>query len=364
MGVFKLSRIHLLKFLDRWLGTALASLLPRPPSPPRLSPPRTILLIRPGGIGDAVLLAPAIQTLHEHFPEAAIDLLVERRNTGALALCPGIRAAFLYDRPGQLLEVLRRRYDVVIDTEQWHRLSAVIARLVRAPVKIGFATNQRQRLFTHAISYRHDDYEVLSFLRLLEPLGIARVTLPTGAWLQIPESARSAAEQLLPSAENKPMVALFPGASIREKYWGAERFRTVAQWCLAHGFGVVVIGGGGERAEASKISADLDVVNLAGQTYLAVTAAIIARAAAVVSGDSGVLHIAAGLDCPSVALFGPSSAVKWAPQGSRHVVLRPTDCPSCAKFGYTPACPHEVRCLREITVDAVIEAIKALPKRG
>lgn len=352
-------KIYFLKSLDRWLGTTLARLLPAPRPLPPPAAPHSILFIRPGGIGDAVVLVPAIQSLKEHFPAASIDILAEQRNAGAFALCSGLRHVYLYDRPSQLLRVLRNRYDVVIDTEQWYRLSAVIVRLVRAPVKIGFATNERRRLFSHPASYDLEDYEVNSFLRLLQPLGIGLSDSSPERWLQAPETARSAVAKLLPAGDPTPLVVIFPGASIPEKRWEEDRFCEVVRWCGEQGHKVVLIGGGGEKAVAGRIAA-AGAINLVGMTSLAETAAVLERAAVVVSGDSGVLHIAAGLGRPAVSLFGPSSAAKWGPRGDRHVVLRPSGCPTCSRYGTTPPCPHNVLCMREISVEDVTDAIRTL----
>lgn len=355
-----------MKRLDTVAGSALARLLPRPRIPAAM-PAMTggLLLIRPGGIGDAVHLAPAIRLLAERFPHAPLDVLAERRNAGAFALCPGIRELYQYDRPAQLLQVLGNRYDVVIDTEQWHRLSAVVARGVRAPVKIGFAGNERARLFTHTLPYAHEDYETASFLRLLAPLGIDGEVPPEEPWLQVPEDALAVMKLQLPEPPAAGRrVVIFPGASIAERRWGTERFREVACWCLDHGHQVVVVGGDADRADAGAIVSGLPAVNLAGETTLAETAAVIALADLVVSGDSGVLHIAVGLGCPTVALFGPGIAAKWAPRANRHVVLdKRLACSPCTRFGYTPACPHGVRCLREIVVADVTAAIAGVLAR-
>lgn len=353
--------IHLLKSLDRLLGSALVHLLPKPPAPSLQQPPESILLIRPGGIGDAVHLVPAIHALRHNFPNVTIDILAERRNAGTFALCPGIRQVLLYDRPGELLKVLGNRYNVVIDTEQWHRLSAIVARLTRSPVKIGFATNERARLFTHGVPYSHDDYEVDSFQHLLAPLGITADTCPEGDWLRVPEAAARSVATLLEQGRNRPLVVLFPGASIAERRWGAENFRAVVQWCKAQGLAVVVVGGGGDREEGERIVAGLDALNLAGCTALAETAAVLDRAAVVVSGDSGILHIAVGLGRPTVSLFGSGIAAKWAPRGPRHIVLnKHLPCSPCTRFGTTPPCPHDNRCMREIAVVEVTAAIEAV----
>ncbi len=79
-----------------------------------------------------------------------------------------------YDIPSELMETIRGRYDLVIDSEQWHRLSAVVARLCRPRMLIGFGTNVRRRLLGREVYYSHDDYEAISFLRLLEPLELTQ----------------------------------------------------------------------------------------------------------------------------------------------------------------------------------------------
>lgn len=355
-------KVHLIKFIDRWLGNALALSLPKPlPPPQNLSRLRSVLLIRPGGIGDAVHLVPTIQALQNYSPDIVIDILAECRNCGVFDLSPGIRQVFCYDRPGQFLNVWRNCYDVVIDTEQWHFLSAVVARLVRAPLKIGIATNERTRLFTHAISYCQENYEVDSFLRLLEPLGIADWgKMSSDKWLRVPKDSERLMASLLPADNNRPIIVLFPGASITEKCWGSDRFRLVAEWCLRQELRVIVVGGKGDREEGQSIATGLDVLNLAGRTSLAGTAAILEHASCLVSGDSGLLHIAAGLGIPTVALFGPSSVAKWAPRGAQHITLLKADCSPCSRYGYTPECPHDVGCMSEITVPDVISAISRL----
>jgi ADP-heptose:LPS heptosyltransferase len=128
-------------------------------------PPRRALFIRPGGIGDAVLLLPTLQEFKQAFPDCALDILAEQRNAGAFTLIPGLREIFTFDCPTGLAAVLKCRYDVVIDTEQWHRLSAVICRLIRSEMKIGFATMSGLAC-SPSVSYDLDRYEVKSFDRL------------------------------------------------------------------------------------------------------------------------------------------------------------------------------------------------------
>lgn len=322
----------------------------------------SILLIRPGGIGDAVHLVPAIQLLKNRFPEVAIDILAECRNAAVFDLSPDVRKVLRYDVPSELLSTMRRNYDVVIDTEQWHRLSAVVARMIRAGVRIGFDTNERRRLFDPPVPYAHDDYEVASFLRLLEPLGISS-DLVTPPWLTVPKDAADKAEQLLGSVGQSRYVVIFPGASIPARRWGGERFGEVAESLAKERIPVVVVGGGADAKDGDVIVRG-GGLNLAGMTTLPETAAVLARASLLLSGDSGVLHLGVALGVPTVSLFGPGIAAKWAPSGDRHLVVsRGVPCSPCTRFGYTPECPNDVVCMSSITPDEVSAAVGRLMKR-
>jgi heptosyltransferase II len=353
-------RIELLKWIDSVAGVVVAACLPAAKVRSGVVP-RRILVIRPGGIGDAVLLIPALVTLAHAFPGADLTVLAERRNAAAFALCPAVTRLLHYDTPCELISVLRGGYDLVIDTEQWHRLSAVVARLTRAPVSIGFASNDRQRLFSHRVPYSHDDYEAASFFNLLAPLGIQPFAATAAPFLSVPAAAQARAEELLGELSGSRFVALFPGASIAERRWGGQRFRGVAQALAGGGIPVVVVGGSVDVEDGEAIVSGVGGLNLAGRTTLAETAAVIARSGLLLSGDSGVLHIGVGLGVPTVSLFGPGIEAKWGPRGDGHVVVnRECDCSPCTRFGTTPPCPDGARCLSEISVAQVSAAVLEL----
>jgi len=349
-----------LKKVDGVVGSTLARLWPHPrKATVLLHPPRRLLLIRPGGIGDAVLLIPSIRTFTKIFPDCEVTVLAESRNGAVFALCPEVAQVLFYDRPQQLLTAICQPYDLVIDTEQWHRLSAVVARVVRSELKIGFGTNERKRLFNHVVSYKHDDYEADSFLRLLEPLGKTMDRKVDFPFLKVPVQCEQRAVELLAPLAGRPFVTVFPGASIPERRWAFQKFHCLACWLNEQKLQVVVVGGGQDQATGDAILAGCQGINLAGKTLLVETAAVLQRSRLLVSGDSGVLHLAVGLDVPTVSLFGPGIAAKWAPRGGKHIVLNKNlPCSPCTRFGYTPPCPDGGRCIQEISVAEVAEAVK------
>lgn len=368
----KISRIKLLKSIDRLVGPFLIRTIPVivKKKDPFTTPPNkiNILFIRPGGIGDAVHLIPAIRILKKAIPQSKIDILAEKRNWEIFKMCSHISNIYLYDRVSELIKSIRGDYHIVIDTEQWHRLSAVVAYLTGAPLRVGFGTNERGKVFTNPVSYSHDDYEVYSFFNLIkEVLKGLNLVIPEGyfdfnhdvPFLEIkdkevgPWVTDFVSQFSLKYPQGYCVIS--PGATVRERRWGGDRYADVAQELLKKGFGVVVVGTSAERFDSEVIvNKAKGSVDLTGRTSLMELAYILSRARLFIGPDSGVLHIAVGLGVPTVSLFGAGIAKKWAPRGEKHVVINKNlPCSPCTRFGYTPECRYGVRCLSEITCEKV-----------
>jgi lipopolysaccharide heptosyltransferase II len=357
-----MSKINFLKLIDIVIGRTFCLLFPKSFIPEITSHViENILIIRPGGIGDAVMTLPLIIAIKKSFADVKIDILAEKRNHSIYTVCPGIRNVYLYDHPKHLITAIRNTYDIVIDTEQWHRLSAVMAKLGKPSILIGFDTNERRRLLTHAIPYSHENYEVNSFIKLLAPLGI-KVQPKTGEkWIEIPPDIQEKADNLLTILHGKQFISLFPGASIAEKRWDKGKFTILGQKLNSLGFEVAVIGASSEVPIGEFILSKASGLNLAGKTSLLESAGVIQNSRLLISGDSGVLHMAAGLRVSTVSLFGPSNVKKWAPKGDHHIVVsKNLPCSPCSRFGITPKCQIKAGCMANITVDEVVEAVKKL----
>lgn len=351
-------KINILKRLDPLLGTPLIYVT-------RLVPIRKhpacfdrFLFIRPGGIGDAVLLLPAIDILRNKFPEATIDVLCEKRNHEIFLLKKAINKIYLYDRGLELFLCLRNKYDTVIDTEQWHRLSAVVAYFTGAGIRIGFDTNERARLFTHRITYSHDDYEVESFLRLIEPItGSLEDFKMDKPFIDIPCDLPN---HLLPLSliDSERLISISPGASVKERKWGGERFGEVAAALSAEGFRIVILGSNTDKDDARLINnIAKNCIDLTGKTNLINAASILKKSRLLIAADSGLMHIAFAVGTPTISLFGSGIENKWAPKGKRHIIInKHLPCSPCTRFGYTPKCNKNAACLSSISADVVIDA--------
>lgn len=318
----------------------------------------TCLLIRPGGIGDAVYLLPTISLLKQQYPDVIIDVLAEQRNAAIFSMSPHVRTIFHYDKPRELLACLKMRYDMVIDSEQWHRLSAVVAAFIKSDLRIGFGTNERAQVFDHSVSYSQDDHESLSFRRLLEPLiGAETQLLFDRPFLHIPPNLLTNIRKKHEIRE-QPFIAIAPGASISERRWGGERYAEVARELSSKGYLIVVIGMASDTDDAARIVQCVpNTIDLTGKSSLKEAAALLSAAKLFIGADSGLLHIAVALGVPTVSLFGSGRARKWAPQGKQHrVINKQLPCSPCTTFGNTPPCRHNVACMKQISPDEVVAA--------
>ena len=351
--------------LDRVVGMPLCRMLAHAPAPQDgpVDPAsiRNVLLIRPGGIGDMVLALPLINTLGRLVPDATITLVAEARN--AAVAQPLVNNVRLYDRsPLGLWSHLRSTpYDLVIDTEQFHYLSAVATHLARSPVKLGFDTFGRGRLYTHPTHYDVDAYEAQNFLNLLAPLASDLTFDETKPFMRIPDASRERArDEARRLGADKP-IGIWMGASVTSKRWG--QFEAVARQVVDNGNSVIVLGGPEDRDAGRALAEHSNgtIANYCGELDLPASAAMIEQCRAFLSCDSGLMHIAYALGVPTLSLFGPGSMQKWAPRGARHrVISKDFACSPCMTFGRIARCEYAYACMQSIEPDDVMTRLREL----
>ncbi|MGE4296888.1 MAG: glycosyltransferase family 9 protein [Desulfovibrionaceae bacterium] len=279
---------------------------------------------------------PAIDTVVA-VPETSLD------GAAWLAQCRALAARFpghgLLDLHGTLRSrVLARSWTGPVRRYPKFPLRRRLYLATRWPLLAGplFATNVPQRYALAVEAAAPDRAELLPSITLAPAeLEAGRVAL---------------APLLRPGA---PCVALHPYATHPDKAWPADHWRTLAARLDAASVNWFAIG----RADAPipGLDAARDFTN---RTDLRQTCALLAHAAALVTGDSGPMHLASGVGTPVISLFGPTNAAwGFVPAGPRDVVLeRPLACRPCSLHGKRP-CPHGRECLAGIAVDAVMDAV-------
>ncbi len=369
------NKIKFIKALDRSVGSIICRALglltrgannnPSLPIPEKdLKGIEKILVIRPGGIGDAILFYPLLHHLRSRFPGSELHILVEKRNHAVLGANNIADKVYLYDRfmTVDLLKVMLSHYDLVIDTEQYHNLSAVVAFLIGAKYRCGFDTGPRGKLFTHRVEYSQKIYEVYSFLNLFSSItGEGTTFNQNSPFYPVNEKFISWAKNQLRRFDAKEIAVLCSGATAPERRWGPKKYAELAEWLIKQDFNVILIGAKSERQDSLDIEKRVPaekILNLVGKTSIPQAAAVVSLADIYVSSDTGVLHAAYGVGTPTVHLFGPGILEKWAPVGKRYIAItKNLPCSPCTEYGYTPPCPFNAKCVHMISVDDIKDAI-------
>jgi ADP-heptose:LPS heptosyltransferase len=279
----------------------------------------SILVLRALGIGDLLTAVPALRALRRAHPDErlvlaasgelrdlvelidAVDELLPTSGLGALRW-PGPPPRLAVNLHGRGPESIRDLLSTHPETLLTH--SCV------------FFPQTRPEAFSGSggLDWRDDLHEVDRWCRLLE-------------YAHIPADRSDLRLPPPPGPNPAPdAVVLHPGAAYPARRWPPERFATVARELAEAGYRVVLTGSTAERELASGIAAEAglpDGTVLAGRTGLAELAALVADAALVVCGDTGIGHLATAFGTPSVLLFGPTPPRLWGPPPSarRHVVL-------------------------------------------
>ncbi|WP_034388906.1 glycosyltransferase family 9 protein [Deinococcus sp. YIM 77859] len=291
------------------------------------------------GLGDLLCLVPALRALRAGRPEAEITLLglpqaapvVKRFPELIDHLLPFPGFPGLPEQPVQqaelltLLTTVQGKYDLALQLHGSGPISNVLVSLLGARQVAGrFLPGQWCPDPGHFLPWEEGQPEPLVWLRLLEFLGYPA----RGEELTFPiHEADQAALRALPEAhtlEPGHYAVLHPGASRPERRWPPQRFAAVAERLAGQGLRVVLTGTAGEAALTRAVREALtgDMLDLTGQTDLGSLAALLAGARLLVSGDTGVSHLAAATRTPSVVVFLASDPARWAPlDRERHRVI-------------------------------------------
>jgi heptosyltransferase-1 len=320
------------------------------------------LIVRLGAIGDIVHTVPVAAALRRSRPDWTVDWLVDRRHERVLRLFPVTDRTIAVDPAGSWRATVRivrglraTKYDAVLDAQGLLK-SAVLARLAGGARTIGF---ERQWLrepaaawfYTEAVDATGTVHVARRNLRLLRALDVddARIDTP----LRVPESP--VADDVA-AAEGARYGVVNPGAGWPNKQWPPERWgHLVAELQRRHGFPWIVVWGPGEEPLARAVEeASAGAAMMAPATSVEDLAALLARAAIVLAGDTGPLHLAAAAGTPIVGVYGPTDPARNGPWSSEDICV--SRFPEC-QCGYKRRCSAASWCLGSVSVDEMAEAV-------
>ena len=305
--------------------------------------PRRVLFVRTDRLGETVLNLPALAALRGMRPRWHLTLLVQdslrelfeplvaARQIDALETTPGLPGHWLADALRLAGHWRSTRYDVILISNPT-KAAHVAAWLAGIRCRVGY-DRKWGGLLTHrildgkALGGRH---EVEYNLDLVNALGIHVARAPS-VRLPIGSASEQTVAQLLDDAAVKPsdqLVAVHPWTSNPRKQWPADRVRELLQ-ALAYepAMRVVLIGGPEEQAQVGALGLmpDAGRLDFTGRLSIGQLAALLARVSALVSNDSGPVHVAAAVGTPAIALFGTTDPAtgpgRWGPWGAGHTVI-------------------------------------------
>lgn len=376
--------ITLLCYLLR-VPFALFTWLQRPFTRRARQDPRSIVVIKPCCLGDLVMTTPLLEVIHRAYPRAtityvagtwskvipehhpAVDRVIDCGNVGL----PGRYSFYDYMK---FARVLRRfRFDLAFALDRSPMLT-LLPWLAGVPRRVGpdslgrgFSLTDRVPVYT---SPDHLQHQVEVSLDLARAIGLP-VDHPRMRFVPS-ETERQTAQHV---DAHHPCIALFPGGGsnpgmeLTAKRWPLDRYVTLAQRLIDElDVEIVLIGGAGDVEINRQLRDGLNappgkIRDLTGKTTIGELAALLEQCALFIGNDSSPMHLAAAVDIPVIAIFGPTSPREYGPyplDDERHIALwRNPHGQPCFFLGKMRAC-EDCTCMAAISVDDVWDAVQRL----
>ncbi len=324
-----------------------------------------ILIIRADGIGDLLNSTPAIALLRKNYPSAEITVLARPLNAPVLIGNPDIDKVIVFDRYGehrQLSEKLRfyhslRRdnYDLVVamQTASW---SHFVSFLSGAQYRLGRYQKRFKSTLTHAWRGKYqkgETHEVDRNLELVRIICNGQGTRQLVFNLSTNEIENAKAYLTSVSVgDNTYLIGIHPGGSSFDKRWPEKQYAELADRLVQHYNAKILLFRGPDEAELTDNIQQLmqsDAIVFAPKTIREL-GALLSRCDLFVCNDSGPMHIAAALDVPTTAIFGPTDHVAWHPMSENaSVVRRDMPCWPCSAH----KCKIGWECTKKLPVEMV-----------
>ena len=331
-----------------------------------------ILVVAPSWIGDTLLAQPLFARLREKLPGVEIDALAPGWTAPALRRMPEI--AEVMEAPfghGELKLSGRRRLGHALRPRGYSEAvvlpntfkSALVPFFAAIPRRTGFVGELRYGLLNvvHKLDAARLPLMAERYAQLAEKPGEPVVRPLPEVRLRVDDANRLATLQRLGLSPEKPVVAFCPGAEYGPaKRWPARHFAELARRLTARGRAVWLFGSDKDKAIGEEVVrlSDGAPVNLCGRTDLAGAIDLLSLAEVVVSNDSGLMHVAAGVGRPIIALYGSSSPEHTPPLSPKaRLVSTGIECSPC----YARECPlGHFKCMNELSPERVMREIGAI----
>ncbi len=330
---------------------------------------KRILVIKLSAIGDVILSIPSLRALRQKFPDAWITVLVGRKSRRIIRNCPYVNDTLVYEdalsqkRTGGMIKMARllakEDFDIVVDLQN-NKVSHLLSYLCGARIRLGhdnrkwsFLLNKKAKESSNA-TFPPLEHQ----FKVLKLLGLETFDKRLELWTEKEEDQK--VNEFLQSqwvAPSQTLVGINPGSSLRwpTKQWPIENFAKLCDELAKRNIRVVITG----SSEDSEIAEELfhltrnKPINAVGKTSITELVSLIRRCQVFISSDSAPMHIAASVDVPLLAIFGPTDPKRHlVPPSHYQVFWKEVHCSPC----YLRSCPIGLICMKRITVQEVLDA--------
>jgi lipopolysaccharide heptosyltransferase II len=328
---------------------------------------RKVLVVRLRSIGDTVLSTPSLIALRRFLPDAQIDILLE---DWVAPILDGFEAVDnvltvskdTKDRIKLARKIRQEKYDVAFNLHGG-TTATFFVRAGRAKHRVGYKNYQYSFLYNHLLSsasdfwQREQTHSAEQQLALLGFVGVPVEDKPK-THLNVTENALKTIKSKIKNRKSK--IALFhPVAAFDTKQWATENFARVAGFLGEKDFQTIAVSTPREREVLNKLEklSKIPILTFDDLTLPEITA-LASQAKLFVGNDSGIAHIAAAVQTPSVVIFGSSNRNHWRPwtNAPHKIVYEKFPCQPCA--GYFCKEFDQPKCILSVKTENVIEAIE------
>ena len=327
-----------------------------------------ILIIRLAPLGETVLTTPVISALRQHFRDAYIAYMVAPTREDLVSASPYLNEVLTYHAsvPKLIYQIARRKFQMAVILQPTFRL-VLHTFLARIPFRVGFETNAAgKKLLNLAVPNNTSQHETQRYLDIVRALGVeviddepeVFVDRASVAWVNKFIESRNL-------DDSKPIIGLNPGAATAYRRWHATNFAVLADRLHeAYDAHIVITTGPREGELADQVAAQMShspiIVNQVTPMQLT---ALLQRGNLYISNDTGPMHLSTAVKTPTIALFGASNLIQWAPPWDRHAVVARKACELMKTLSSKEWDAHPDRArknLEAITPDIVMATVEKL----
>ena len=327
-----------------------------------------ILIIRLAPLGETVLTTPVIRALRQHFRDAYIAYMVAPTREDLVSANPHLNEVLTYQAsvPKLIYQIARRKFQMAVILQPTFRL-VFHTFLARTPFRVGFETNAGgKKLLSLAVPNNTSQHETQRYLDVVRALGVEVVDDEPEVFI---DSAGVAwVNKFLENRnldDSKSIIGLNPGAATTYRRWHAANFAVLGDRLHeAYDAHIVITTGPREDELANQVAAQMShspvIVNQATPMQLA---ALLQRCNLYISNDTGPMHLSTAVKTPTIALFGASNLIQWAPPWDRHAVVAREACEFMKTLSSKEWDAHPDRArenLEVITPDRIMATVEKL----